>query len=238
MEKVKELVSKLLKGDNSGHGMEHINRVLNLSLKFAKEEKADLNIVALSALLHDVDDYKLVGRKKARDLTNAKKIMEIAKIEKDIQKKVLKIIRTMGYNKLLKGIRPDIIEGKIVSDADMCDALGSNGILRSYAFSLKNNRLFFDKDIWPIEDISYDDYVKRVADTSVCHMFEKILTLKDLMLTESGYKEALKRHNIVVDFLRNLFEEEEALDWLDYLNNYLLKEKNNVELKSKFPFEC
>lgn len=39
IEKVKIQVSELLNKDNSGHGMEHINRVLELSLKFAKKRK-------------------------------------------------------------------------------------------------------------------------------------------------------------------------------------------------------
>lgn len=41
---VKKEVEKLLIKDNSGHGMDHINRVYNLSLKFALKEKANKDI--------------------------------------------------------------------------------------------------------------------------------------------------------------------------------------------------
>ena len=34
IEKVKNEVAKILDKDNSGHGMEHINRVLDLAFKF------------------------------------------------------------------------------------------------------------------------------------------------------------------------------------------------------------
>ena len=51
IEEVKEQVYKLLNKDNSGHGMDHINRVLNLSLKFADKEHANREIVSLIALL-------------------------------------------------------------------------------------------------------------------------------------------------------------------------------------------
>ena len=54
-------VYNCLKNDHSGHGMDHIDRVLDLSLKFCKVENANKEIVTLIALLHDVDDYKLVG---------------------------------------------------------------------------------------------------------------------------------------------------------------------------------
>ena len=74
---------------------------------------------------------------------------------------------------------------------------------------------------FPIENIDADKYIKRCADSSVCHIFEKILKLKNLMLTNSGKEEAKERHNIIVDFLYHLFNEENAQEWTFYLDNYL-----------------
>ena len=67
-------VYNCLNNDKSGHGMDHIDRVVDLSLKFCEEENANKEIVTLIALLHDVDDYKLVGKEQANELTNAKNI--------------------------------------------------------------------------------------------------------------------------------------------------------------------
>ena len=75
IEEVKSQVSLLLDKDKSGHGMDHINRVLDLSLRFALEENANLEIVSLIALFRDVDDHKLFGMDCANHLTNAKAIM-------------------------------------------------------------------------------------------------------------------------------------------------------------------
>lgn len=220
-EEILKQVYKLLNKDNSGHGMDHINRVLNLSLKFADTEHANKEIVALIALLHDVDDYKLFGIENAENLTNAKRIMSECNINDEIQIQVCSELKCIGYSKLLKGFRPKTIEGQIVSDADMCDALGSNGILRVYTYSLKNGKPFFDRNIFPIEDITADKYTRRCADSSVCHMFEKILKLKNLMITDSGKEEAKERHQIIVDFLYHLFNEENAPEWTKYLDEYL-----------------
>ena len=43
------------------------------------------------------------------------------------------------------------------------------------------------------------------------------------MLTDSGKKEASKRHDFMVAFLTQLFEEENAPEWSTYLNNFLTK---------------
>lgn len=221
IKEVKKQVYELLNKDNSGHGNDHIDRVLDLSLKFAQKETANTDVVALIALLHDVDDYKLFGEENAENLTNAKSIMDKANVPNDIQNQVLASLKCIGYSKLLKGFRPTTIEGKIVSDADMCDALGVNGVLRVYKYSMKNGKPFFDKNVFPIEDMTADKYTRKCADSSVCHIFEKILKLKDLMMTESGKQEAQERHQIVVDILYHLFEEENTPEWTEYLNEYL-----------------
>ena len=218
---VKEQVYSLLAKDNSGHGNDHINRVLQLSLKFAETENANKDAVSLIALLHDVDDYKLFGEENAQNFTNAKRIMNLANVPNDIQQQVLNSLNCIGYSRLLKGNRPTTIEGKIVSDADMCDTMGVNGILRIYTYSTKNGKPFFDRNKFPIEDMTAEKYTRKCADSSVCHIFEKVLKLKDLMMTNAGKLEAQERYNIIVDILYHLFDEENASEWKEYLDKYL-----------------
>lgn len=109
----------------------------------------------------------------------------------------------------------------IVSDADMCDAIGATGILRSYQYQIAHGNLFFDKNRYPTLNITANDYMTKKNGTVVTHMFEKLLKLKDLMLTDAGKKAAIKRHNIMVEFLYHFFEEENVPEWIDYLNHYL-----------------
>lgn len=225
IEKVKKQVEHILAADNSGHGMDHIKRVLDLSLKFAEEEKADLELVSLIALLHDVDDYKLVGKKQAATLSNAKTILENCRYPKEIQDPVLDSLSKLGYSKSLQGIRPTLLEGKIVSDADMCDASGLNGILRAQKYSLKEGADFFDSSHLPSESISVEDYTTKTAESTVHHIFDKILKLKYCMLTTPGKKEGEIRHERVVRFLKDFFEEENAPEWSAYLDAYLKKQE-------------
>ena len=228
IEEVRKQVCKLLDRDNSGHGIEHVERVSKISVRFAEAENANKETVSLIALLHDVDDYKLFGTESADNLTNAGNILEQCSIKGDIKEQVLNAIKTIGYSKRLKGISPITLEGMIVSDADMCDAIGCTGILRSYHYNLAHGNVFFDKNIYPTLNMSSNDYIAKKSGTVVTHMFEKLLKLKDLMLTDSGKKEAIERHNIMVDFLYHFFEEENVPEWTEYLDNYLKKHIPNA----------
>ena len=81
--------------------------------------------------------------------------------------------------------------------------------------------LFFDKKSFPVVSGEQDKSFQKCADSAVSHMFDKILKLKNLMLTESGKKEAASRHQFVVDFLFHFFDEEDVPEWTEYLKTYL-----------------
>ena len=158
IEEVKRYTLEFLEEEKSGHGMDHALRVFDLASKFALVEGADIQVVGIAALIHDVDDYKIVGDAKSLDLLNAKKIMDKAEVPMQIQEMVLNIIKNMGYKNYLKGIRPKTLEGMIVSDADMCEAIGAHGIILSvvYAVSDKGSGVIFDKNVWPNVNMTFE----------------------------------------------------------------------------------
>ena len=228
IEKVKKEVNEILKEEESGHGMDHIERVYKLSIKFAKKENADIEIVSLASLLHDVDDYKIVGKENRDKFINARRIMDDNKISQDKQEKVINIIKNMGYGKSLKGIRPNCLEGMCVSDADMCDTIGAIGTIRAilYAVSSKGTGIIFDKDIFPLVDIDAETYSKcgtnyGKEDTAINHFFDKLLKIKSLMMTESGKEEARIRHKFMMEFLKEFFYEEDLAEWNKFFKEYI-----------------
>lgn len=222
LEKIREDVKVLMGSDDDGHGFEHIERVYNLAMEIAKKEKADLEVVALAALLHDADDYKLVGQECADNLTNTKKIMQDNHVDAVVQEKVCEIIKNMGYSKALKGIRPQNLEGKIVSDADMLDAIGAVSVVRTLSYSLSKGKVIFDKNIFPESNLSAESYklTERKTDSFINHFFDKLLKLKNMMLTNAAYEEALVRQKVMVDFLDAFFRENNCSEWNEYLQDY------------------
>ena len=105
IDKVKTLICELLGSDKSGHADDHVERVALLAERFASEcsESVDLQEVLLTAWLHDVDDYKLVGKAQAEKLTNAVNIMAQAEVVNSLSQAVLENIAAIGYSKRLNG---------------------------------------------------------------------------------------------------------------------------------------
>ena len=227
---VRRKVKDLLGLENSGHGFDHVERVENLAQKLAVGNDVDIDVVILASLLHDVDDYKLFGQESADNLTNAQRIMKECGIDIPKTEKVCHIIANMGYSKLLAGIRPQSLEGMIVSDADMLDAMGINGIIRTlqYAFMRcqKYGKPIFDQEAWPELNLSAAEYKRndRRSDNCINHFFEKTLRLKNLMMTKAGKKEAEIRHQRMVMFLEGFFDENNLPEWQAFLEKYLHKE--------------
>ena len=219
-------VKKLMDGDDTGHGSDHVMRVYKIAINLAKVEGANQDIVGLAALLHDCDDYKLFGQEVADNLSNSKSIMVKHGIDNNKQDIVLDIISNMGYSKSIKGIRPKSKEGQIVSDADMLDAIGATGTVRTLSYALtrcqKYNTPIFDEKVFPELDLSMEEYKKpdRLSDNFINHYFEKLLRLRDMMFTESAVKEAEIRHKFMVDFLYQFFRENDAFEWIEYLDAF------------------
>lgn len=220
MEEIENAVKELLHS-NDGHGYDHVKRVEKLALEFARQESVNVEIVQLAALLHDVDDYKLFGKESADHLTNANNILDENGIGGDTKLQVLDIIRNMGYNKYLEGVRPTTLEGKIVSDADMCEAIGAQGILRSHVYNLSKGVTFFDKAVMPNQgEKNSEEYRTVKNEHAVQHFFDKLLLIPTILTTNAGRAEGGKRLRVMLDFLKELFREEDAVEWLRYLERF------------------
>lgn len=223
IEIISDEVTKLLSSDNSGHGMDHVNRVYRIALSIS-DNNINKEIISAIALLHDADDYKLFGLESSNNLTNTNMILSKTNFNEEEKNIIINSIKTIGYSKRISGIVPIIKEAMIVSDADMLDAMGAIGILRTYHYNINHGNPFFDKDNFPLLDMSADKYKNKKDGTVVNHIFEKILKLKDLMLTDKGKEESIRRYNFIINFLSEYFYEENVSEWQEYLNNYINKE--------------
>lgn len=221
IEKTYQFAQHYHENDTSGHDFEHIKRVFyNAQKLLDKTQKADPFIVKMSALLHDIDDHKM-----KTDGTVAKTFLQTLDLPDQTITQILQTIDAISFSK--SGSKPHFQtnEQKLLSDADKLDALGAIGICRTIQFATQNKFPLFDETIFPEQNLTREKYkdLTRKTNTSINHFFDKLLKLHSAMQTPAGKKEAQKRHQFMILFLKQFFMEQNALEWLNYLDRYLEK---------------
>lgn len=198
-----------LLGAEGGHDWFHTQRVYKTALAIAEQEKADLQTVALAALLHDIADSKFhdgdesIGPKKAEEFLLDQKL-DSAAIDA-----VVNIIKHMSFKNSLEENTYDSLELHVVRDADRLDAIGAIGIARAFNYGGFKNRALYDPQITPKLNMSKEEYKKSAAPT-INHFYEKLLLLKDLMHTKTGRQMAAGRHEFMENFLSQFYAEWEG----------------------------
>ena len=181
-------IGKLFCGNAGGHDDKHSLRVYRLAMRIADTEpECDRVIVALGALLHDADDYKLFD---TTDNANARAFLKANGIPSDKIERICEAINSVSFSKN-RTTAPSTLEGRIIQDADRLDALGAIGIARTFAFGGEHG---------------------RSIESTIRHFHEKLLLLKDGMNTPEAKAIAKERHAYLEDFLSRYEREENLTD--------------------------
>jgi uncharacterized protein len=206
IQKTADHVRGVLTGDSSGHDWFHIERVRNTALTIAREEGADLFIVELAALLHDVADWKFAGGDHEAGPRAAKQWLESIGVEPTVVEPVCEIIAGLSFKGAGVATPMRSLAGQIVQDADRLDALGAIGIARTFAYGGHKGQAMHDPAITPQMHVSFEAYKNNVG-TTINHFYEKLLLLKDRMNTGTGKRLAAERHVYMERFLEQFLAE-------------------------------
>ena len=206
LDKTRDYIKKELSGDGTGHDWWHIHRVTKTAMQIGIKEGADLFIVELGAMLHDLGDFKFHDG----DITVGPRMVSewLQKLNVDTEtiKKVVDIVEEISY----KGSEVDTpmttLEGKIVQDADRLDAMGAIGIARTFAYGGSKSREMHNPDVKPESHTNFDDYKNSTAPT-INHFYEKLLLLKERMNTGTAQNMAEIRHEYMNNFLNQFYKE-------------------------------
>ena len=199
-----EFVRNTFNDDYSGHDYFHTLRVYKMAARIAEQENANLIIVQLAALLHDVDDIKLSPETYANK-DKAVGFLRKHGISEEMIKTICNIIGEVSFRGT-DSITPETIEGKCVQDADRLDAIGAIGIARTFAYGGSHNRIIHDPEIKPTVNMNADKYQNHIS-TSINHFYEKLFRLKDLMNTETAKKIAEQRENYMKNYISEFLDE-------------------------------
>ena len=199
-------VKEKLEGAEAGHDWFHIERVWKLSKKIAEKEGGNLEVIELSALLHDIADPKFHNGDETLALKISKDFLEEIHVEGELIEQVLFVIKNISFKNRAEAPENPPLELQIVQDADRLDAIGAIGIARTFNFGGFKNNLMYHPEIKPNLGMNKEEY-KKSNGTTINHFYEKLLLLKDLMNTETAKKIASERHGFMLQFLDEFYKE-------------------------------
>lgn len=203
LEMINRYMKDALTKDNTGHSIDHINRVLALANKIlAHEKKADAFVVRAAALLHDVYDDKLYDSQE--DILAAKNnmisfLLSIG-VHPEMIEEITYIIDNMSWSKSLEGAQELNINGQIVQDADRLEAMGAIAITRAITYGAVKNRVLYDPEIQPHLPQNKTDY-RNQKSTTINHFYEKLLLIQDKLNTDTAHKISESRQQFMLSFL-------------------------------------
>ena len=205
-------VKKELKNAEGGHDWFHIARVFKNSILISKDEKVDVFVVSLAALLHDIADPKFYNGDETVGPRVAIKFLKEQEVDEKIINHVVDIIKHISYKNSFNTASKKFtsIELEVVQDADRLDAIGAIGIARCFNYGGFKNRALYDPEIIPNLNMTKEQYKKSDAPT-INHFYEKLLLLKDKMNTASGKKIATQRHAFMETYLQQFYNEWDGL---------------------------
>jgi uncharacterized protein len=206
---IKQVENKIYKqffGETTGHDWYHIKRVWSMANYIQKREGGNLEVIELSALLHDISDHKFngghldKGGEVAYDL-----LMELGS-EELVANEVRCIVNNVSYKGANTMAKMNSIEGRIVQDADRLDAIGAIGIARTFAYGGANNQPIHEPSLNVTMHDSFEEYAASKTST-INHFYEKLLLLKNRLNTTTAKEIGEKRHAIMEHFLEQFHGE-------------------------------
>jgi uncharacterized protein len=207
LDQVKHFAERCFDGAPGSHDWEHTLRVHRLCEKIGFAENVDMDVLRISAYLHDVgrsyqDESSGAVCHADKGARMAKPIIENLPLSENQKKNIVHCIRSHRFRSYYT---PKTPEAKVLFDADKLDSIGAVGVARAFLFAGEvGARLHNPKiDVKAGKPYSEDDTGFREFKVKLC-------TIKDRMLTQEGLKLAQERHAFMDNFFKRFLEEYEG----------------------------
>ncbi len=201
--------------DDWAHGRGHIERVVRSALEIGKQEGANLEVIELAAILHDIFEYKETHdnvegfRHEIAGAAEARRILKELGLPNETIDAVAHCIE--AHRKRASRM-PETLEAKCLFDADKLDCLGAIGVIRAAFVSFDHGQEFYkeigDLDTYKRENLRPDGTIIDFSGHSSNLEWE--LSIKEVprrMFTQTGRKIAEGRAAFAEDFYRRYGEE-------------------------------
>jgi uncharacterized protein len=185
------------------HDFDHVLRVVRLAEKIARAEGADVDIVCVAALLHDIG---LDGGRAGHEAAAAARAKEVLRAQGFSAPFIEAVAHAIESHRFRSGPAPQTLEAKVLFDADKLDSIGAIGIARAFAFGGHRGQR-----VWAQVPLDYvdppEDSEAARQHTAVHEYVIKLRKIKDRLYTATGRALAEGRHTFMVQFYEQLDRE-------------------------------
>jgi uncharacterized protein len=196
-------IMSMYRDADPAHDFSHIWRVYRNARIIGQEEGADMRVLLLAALLHDVGSEKKHTSKQGESEVQGKRRVEAFLEAIGLEKAAREMVQyAVDVHRFSKGIVPVTLEARVLQDADRLDALGAIGIARVFLTGGTLGRELYSPDD-PFCRAREPDDNKWNLD----HFYKKLLKLELGMHTKSAKKLAAGRTMVLRRYLHDLEEE-------------------------------
>lgn len=200
----KELINiarQKISNEDVSHDFEHGLRVLSNAERIAKQEGGDLDIMVPAALFHDLIVYPKNHSEKTKSQEESAGAAEqiLKTLNGFPQKKIDKVKTCILECSFSKGVVPDLLESKIIQDADGLEATGAISIMRTYSSTGQMKRPFYN-----LEDPFCENRNPDASKFGLDLFYERLLRVSERMHTKTAKEIAERRTQFLIDFLDEL----------------------------------
>jgi uncharacterized protein len=196
-----------LAGDPGSHDWEHTLRVYRLCADLGPREGADLAVLLVAALLHDIGRGHQDASRGAVCHAERGAAMSAALVAElpltQAQKR--NVVHCVRAHRFRRQPHPETIEAKVLFDADKLDAIGAVGIARTYQFAGEVGARLHN----PNHDVRNTRAYSR-EDTGYREYQVKLRHIQRRMLTKAGRRVAEGRHRFMIRFFERFLKEVEG----------------------------
>jgi len=203
----RRLARQILNGDRSSHDWEHTWRVYRLCCELGPREGADMTVLLVAALLHDIGRRDQDASRGAvchaeRGAALACEFLADMPLTDPQKANVAHCVRAHRFR---RAPHPETVEARVLFDADKLDAIGAVGIARAYQFAGEVGARLHNAapDLRQTRAYSREDTGYREYQVKLRH-------IKDRLLTDAGRRVAEERHRFMVRFFERFLEEVEG----------------------------
>ena len=192
-----------LESADAAHDAAHVQRVAVNALKFAQLEQANLEIVVPAVWLHDcVTVAKNSKQRNNASTLSAEKAEQLLHDWHYPSQHIEAIKHAIAAHSYSANISPETLEAKIVQDADRMDSIGAIGVARMMMVGGK-----LDCTLYNEQDPFCANREPQDRQWTVDHFYSKLLKLNSGFHTKAAKDEAQRRHDYMLDFLKQLQSE-------------------------------